>query len=114
MTNIVKNQKYEELVQREFDPAETLKLLKHTNQQIYWSWGVEKVVNYNDLGLILLVNGHHHTGVVFIRLSWDDTYSYFLLNPDLSMKKEVHQVYFDELQERIDKDIEYIDKYDKY
>jgi hypothetical protein len=114
MTKIVKNAKYELLVQRTFDPQETLQVLKGTNQQIYWSWGVEKVVNYNDLGLILLVNGHHHKGVVFIRLSWDDTYSYFLLNPDLSIKLETHNVYFDELQERVDKDVEYIDKYDKY
>ncbi|PZR01881.1 MAG: hypothetical protein DI539_28140 [Flavobacterium psychrophilum] len=114
MTKIVKNPKYEELVQREFDPVETLKLLQHTNQQIFWSWGVEKAVNYNNLGLILLVNGRHHSGVVFVRLSYDDTYSYFLLNPDLSVKREVHNVYFDELQERIDKDIEYIKLYDKY
>ena len=114
MTKIVKNANYELLVQREFDPAETLKVLKNPNQQIFWSWGVEKVVNYNHQGLILLVNGHHHQGVVFIRLSWDDTYSYFLLHPDLSIKKEAHNVYFDELQDRIDKDVEYISKYDKY
>lgn len=114
MTNIVKNEKYEKLVQRDFNPAETLKVLKSPNQQIYWSWGVERVVNYNNQGLILLVNGHHHRGVVFIRLSWDDTYSYFLLNTDLSIKKEVHNIYFDELQQRVDKDVEYIDKYDKY
>jgi hypothetical protein len=110
MTKIVKNAEYEKLVQREFDPAETLQVLK-TPLQIYWTWGTEKVVNYNNQGLILLVNGHHHQGVVFIRLSWDDTYSYFLLNPDLSVKLERHQVYFDELQEKLDRDIEYITDY---
>jgi hypothetical protein len=88
-------------------------VLKHPIN-IYWSWGVEKIVNYYDQGLILLVNKHHHhQGVVFIRLSWDDTYSYFLLNPDLSVKKEAHNIYFDELQKRLDKDIEYIDAYNK-
>lgn len=108
MANLNKN--FENLVQREFNPKETLQVLQH-NKQIYWSWGVEKLVNYYDKGLILIVNGHHHKGLLFIRLSWDDTYSYFLLNDDNSIKKEVHNVYFDELQNRVDKDIEYINEY---
>lgn len=108
MTKINKN--FEILAQRSFDPSETLKVLQH-NKQIYWSWGVEKLVNYYDKALILIVNGHHHQGLLFIRLSWDDTYSYYLLNDNNSIKKEVHNVYFDELQERIDKDIEYINEY---
>ena len=110
MTNIIKNEKYESLSQREFDVSETVLVLR-TPIQVFWSWGVEKLVNYYDKGLIMLVNGRHHKGVVYIRLSWDDTYSYFLLNPDLSVKKESHNVYFDELQERLDKDVEYIDGY---
>lgn len=110
MTKIVKNPKYEKLVQREFNPAETLKVLQ-TPIEVFWCWGTEKVVNYNNQGLILLVDAHHHKGVVFIRLSWDDTYSYFLLNADLSVKLERHQVYFDELQEKLDKDIEFINGY---
>ena len=108
MANLNKN--FELLVQREFDPQETHQLLKH-NRTVYWSWGVEKVVNYYDKALILIVNGHHHKGLLLIRLSWDDTYSYFLLNDDNSIKKEVHNIYFDELQNRIDKDIEYIEDY---
>lgn len=109
MTNLNKN--YECLAQREFNVKETFDLISKYNTQVYWCWGVEKVVNYYDKGLILLVNGHHHKGVVFIRLSWNDTYSYFLLNKDLSIKLERNEVYFDQLQEMIDKDIEYIEDY---
>lgn len=100
----------EELIQREFNVDETLQLLQ-LNQNIFWSWGVEKVLRVKNKGLFLLVNGHHHKGWVFIILAWNDTYSYYLLEGDKTINKEVHDVYFDELQDRLDKDIEYIEDY---
>ena len=45
MANLNKN--FELLVQREFSTKETLQVLQQ-NKQIYWSWGVEKLVNYYD------------------------------------------------------------------
>ncbi|WNM18629.1 hypothetical protein [Flavobacterium capsici] len=109
MTKIIKNPLYESLVQREFNPAETLQVIQH-NKPVYWSWGVEKLVNYYDKGLILIVNGHHHKGVLLITLAWNDTYSFHLIK-DGKLKETVTDVYFDELQERIDKKIEYIESY---
>lgn len=41
----------------------------------------------------------------------DDTYSYYLLGANKSIIKEAHDVYFDELQNRIDRDVEYIEDY---
>ena len=108
MTKI--NKLFETLIQREFNPAETLQVIQH-NKQIYWSWGVEKLVNYYDKGLILIVNGHHHKGVLLITLAWNDTYSFHLINDNGTVKESIHDVYFDELQERIDKKIEYINEY---
>ena len=107
-----KNEVYERLAQREFDLNETLQVLK-SPIDIYWSWGVERLVNYYDKGLIMVVNGHHHQGVVYIVLAWNDTYSYYLLNLNLTVKKEQHDVYFDQLQNLLDKDIEYINGYIK-
>lgn len=104
------NKIFETLTQRDFDVNETLQVVK-SPINIYWSWGVEKVVNYYDKGLILIVNGHHHKGIVFIRLSWNDTYSYYLLNDDGTIKVEKNEVYFDQLQELLDIDIEYIESY---
>lgn len=109
MTKLNKN--FETLAQRDFDVKQTFELISKYNRPVYWSWGVEKVVNYNDKGLILLVNGHHHKGLLFIRLSWNDTYSYFLLNDDGTIKLERNEIYFDMLQASIDKDIEYIEDY---
>lgn len=110
MTKIMKNSMLEKLTQREFEPAETLKVIQH-NRTIYWSWGVEKIVNYFDKALLLIVNGHHHKGVLLITLAWNDTYSFHLINDNGTVKETVTDVYFDELQERIDTKIERIDSY---
>lgn len=111
MANLInKNELYDSLTEREFNLKETLNVLQH-NKSIYFSWGVEKLVNYFDKGLLMIVNGHHHQGVVLIRLSWDDTYSYFLLEDNGTIKSESHNVYYDELQHKLDKDIEYINEY---
>ena len=40
----------------------------------------------------MIVNGHHHKGIVYIRLSWDDTYSYFLINDNGTIKKSVDNI----------------------
>ncbi|RAK21627.1 hypothetical protein B0I03_10559 [Flavobacterium aquaticum] len=112
MANLNKKFDYlENLCQRDFDISETVAQLKLPNIQVYWSWGVERLVNFQNKGLLILVNGHHHKGWLFIRLSWDDTYSYFLLEGNKTIKKEVHNVYCDQLQELIDLDIEYIEDY---
>lgn len=112
MTKLIKSfETIETLMQREFDPQETVRQLRLPNIQVYWSWGVEKLVNYKNQGLLVLVNGNHHKGWLFIRLSWNDTYSYYLLNPDGTVKLERNEVYCDELQYRIDLDVEYIEDY---
>lgn len=100
----------EDLLQREFDVNETVKVIKH-DLQVYWSWGVERLINVKNKGLLLKVNGHHHKGWMLIVLAWNDTYSYYLLEANRTIKKEQHEVYFDMLQQMIDKDIEFIESY---
>lgn len=112
MTKLIKNfDTIETLCQREFDTNETVQLLSQYNKPVYWSWGVERLLNYLNKGLLMYVNGHHHKGWVLIVLAWNDTYSYYLLEAGKTIKKERHEVYFDQLQELIDKDIEYIESY---
>ncbi len=69
----------EDLLQREFDTSETIKLLIITNPSKWMSWGVERQINFKNKGLLLYVNGHHHKGWLLIVLAWNDTYSYYLL-----------------------------------
>lgn len=103
------------VVERNFVLSETEFLLRHTNINVWHSWGVEKISYYRKENagdaLALWVNGHHHKGWLVITLAWNDTYTYYLLNKDFSIKKKVDSVYFDELQSKIDLDIEFINGY---
>lgn len=112
MTNIEFLQKIEHLFEREFDQNETLNILQRTNRSIYWSWGVTDIKHFPHRGIALRVSGHHHQGYILITLAWNDTYTYYLFNDDFTVKKKVERVYFDELQQRIDLDIEYINGYE--
>lgn len=98
------------LCQREFDPNETLKVLKH-NPTIFWTWGVSKMANVEDKGLLMKVNGHHHKGYVFITLAFDDTYSVHIISTHGNIKQTFDMVYFDVLTEIIDNRIEKIKDY---
>lgn len=98
------------LMEREFNVNETMKVLTH-NSSIFWSWGVSKRLNINDKGLLLDVSGHHHKGSVLITLSWNDTYSVYILNNRGKILNEYKEVYFDVLTEVIDNRIERIKEY---
>jgi hypothetical protein len=98
------------LMEREFNLSETMSVLRY-NPQIYWSWGVSKLQNLNDKGLLLNVNGHHHKGSVFITLSFNDTYSVYIINNRGKILNEYKEVYFDMLTEVIDNRIERIKEY---
>jgi hypothetical protein len=98
-----------EKTQREFNPNETMQWLS-INKPMYWSWGVEKKINYANKALLLKVNGHHLKGWVGIVLAWDDTYSVYYID-NKGIKEEQHNVYCDMLQDVIDDRIERIAEY---
>lgn len=98
------------LLQREFDLRETLQVFNR-NQPMYWSWGVSKKINLSNKGLLLKVSGNHHKGWVLIRLSWDDTYSVFIVSNKGEVLNEYHNVYWDMLADVIDDRIERIPEY---
>lgn len=103
-------EKFKKLLQREFNYEETLKVLK-SPIQIYWTWGVERIIPVDETGLILKVNGHHHKDFVLITLGWNDTYTVSLLDGDFNVRKSITDIYWDVLQFTIDREIEYIDSY---
>jgi hypothetical protein len=98
------------LMEREFNPKETMQVLKFDLIK-YWSWGVSKVTNYMNKGLMIKVNGNHHKGLVFITLSWMDTYTVYIMNNVGRVLNKYEEVYFDDLTEIIDNRIERIPKY---
>jgi hypothetical protein len=98
------------LCEREFNPKETLQVLRH-NQSIYWSWGVSKLVNVDNKGLLMKVNGHHHKGYVFITLGYEDLYKVHFISTHGNIKDTKEGIFFDMLVEIIDNRIEKIKNY---
>lgn len=97
---------------REFDVKETLLLLHHPNPNIFYSWGVSRKANYKNIGLLLYVEARRHTGWILISLSAADLYDVHLFNlGNKSIKKQIKDLYFDQLLAAIDDEIERIDEY---
>jgi hypothetical protein len=104
-TKLISSETLNKLSKRAFNTEETLMLLM-TPLEVFWSWGVALMFGYNDKALALHVSGYKFKGWVVVVLNWDDTYEYYLLNPDESIKLHAIDIYFNELQYRIDCDVE--------
>lgn len=102
--------KIEPLLKMEFDVRETLTVLKY-DIRVFWSWGVSRLTNVHNKGLMFKVNGHHHKGYVLITLDWSDTYDVHLITTHGNIVKSFDMVYFDDLVEIIDSNIERIPEY---
>jgi hypothetical protein len=99
--------KIDYLFRMEFDVNETIKVLTH-NKTIYFCWGVSKLYNCENKGLLLKVKGHHFKDYVLITLGWDDLYNVHYLNEELVEVEKIEGVYFDMLVDIIDERIEKI------
>jgi len=98
-------QNIDTVLERDFNPNETLQWLK-ANFSIYMSWGVSKLFQYENKSLFLKVNGYKHSGWVLITLAWDDTYTVRYLNNQYNEVDKETNVYCDVLQSTIDEKIE--------
>jgi len=103
-------QNIETVLEREFNPNETLQWVK-SNQPVYWSWGVSKLFQFENKSLFIKVNGFKHKGWVLITLGWDDTYTVRYLNGQYNEVDKQTGVYCDVLQETIDNRIEKQENY---
>lgn len=100
----------QQLQKRNFDPTETMQWLT-ADKSTYWSWGVSKKINFNNVALALKVSAHHWKGYVVITLDWNDTYIVSLVTTTGRIHKTIEGVYCDELAYHIDQQIEYIPEY---
>lgn len=99
------------LCKNEFDPKETMLWLSH-NKPMYWSWGVSKVINLWNKGLLLRVKGHHHNGYLLITLNaGKDLYEFHLIKTNGTVIATFEDIYCDDLQSIIDNKIERIAEY---
>jgi hypothetical protein len=94
----------------EFNPTETMGWLTY-NQPVFWSFGVSKMINLSNKGLLLRVSARRHKGWVLITLNNSDLYDVYLVNTLGKVKKEIKDVYCDGLLDTIDDSIERIPEY---
>lgn len=92
------------------DCNETLQVVSH-NKIVFYSWGATAFKNYQNKILRFKVNGHHHKGHVYIVVNGSDLYDVYLTTTRGNIVKEMKDIYFDELQTRIDNAIERIEEY---
>jgi hypothetical protein len=93
------------LVQREFEPQQTMDVLANEHKVVLW-WGARNFSQYKNKALFFRVWGRLHKGIVCITLAWDDTYTITLLNSKFEEKQTRTDVYFDELVNNIDHMVE--------
>ena len=91
-------------LKNEMDCKETMNQITYgqINTIRVMSWGVTTRTNFENKGLCLKVNGHHHKGYVLITLDWSDTYDVHMINNRGVVLKTFEQVYFDDLNTIID------------
>jgi len=96
-----------------------------TPAPVMWSWAARnwqavgentiKGLGHDYLGALKFnVSGHHHKGHVIISLALDDTYTVSIghvRKGEMKPKKQVTEVYFDELGDVIDGLVERIKEY---
>ena len=96
-----------------------------TPMPVFWSWGASKfrAVKENQIqginesylgGLVFYVRGMKHKGHVLITLALNDTYTVTIGNVvkgNMKVKKQISEVYFDQLGEIFDELVERQDAY---
>jgi hypothetical protein len=110
MNKITINQTVSPLVEREFNLKETIMILRN-NDSIFWSWGVSRMINFMNKGLLFKVSGHHHKGWVLVTLGWEDLYKVHIISNKGVVKNSYEGIFFNQLTEVIDNRIEKIKEY---
>ena len=97
---------------RDLDVKELVEFL-YAHQSKFWSWGPHNFVNIKNRGLRFNVQGHHHTGYVYLFVNGSDLFDAYLTSTHGNIKEKIEDVYLDDLFSMLDKKIEYIDIYEE-
>ena len=94
-----------------------MKQIKYPNFWVFGSWGAHNYqIGASDNGknepvLIFKVNGMKFKGYVRIFYDWMDYYRIEFVSTHNNLKNVIDEVYFDELQEKIDNFVEKVKEY---
>lgn len=91
--------------------------MKYPNFWVFGSWGAHNFIvgasdnGKNEPALKFKVNGMKFKGYVHIFYDWMDYYRIEFVSTHGNLKKVIDEVYFDELQEKIDDFVERVKEY---
>ena len=94
---------------RGFEPTPTLQQVLRTREAM--CWGANKPVVHNDMFFRFNVQGHHHTGFVYVILDWMDTFIVYYTDLENKIVAIDENVYVDQLVYMIDQKVEYVKEY---
>lgn len=96
------------------DTAKYILSVLRSNQMVIWSWGFSHPMALpNDKGLIFIVNGYKHKGLV--KVVYDegkDLFVVILLDSQHHVSQQIENVYFDTLIDVIDAAVERTSDYE--
>jgi len=102
-----------ELSQKDLEMAKYIYSILKSQPTILMSWGFHYPVGIR-LGLRFKVNGFKHIGIVEIRYNEGaDLFDVYLVNDDHTLKDLKEGIYFDELVDTIDLQVERVDNYNE-
>lgn len=95
---------------RQINCEEALQLLRMYGPK-FWSWGASKFTNVQDYALRFKVQGHHHKGLVYMTVTYDDMYRIILTDTSNVIKEVLPDMFFDDVFDAMDEKIEKISAY---
>lgn len=91
---------------REFDCQDLLINYFNKHTYLFWSWGPDMYTIVDMKCLSFNVNGNTHSGKVYIVLNFLDLFDVYLTTNEGYIKKELNNLYIDQLFEVMDNHIE--------
>lgn len=94
-----------DIAQRVFDTREITQFIRSHHYSM--SWGMHNIKLYKDQAIVFNVKWFKHTGLVFVSLDWNDTFTITLTERVWNLiKKQIKGVYIDNLIDVLDAYIE--------
>lgn len=76
-----------------------------------WSWGAKTWTKMNDHLLRFAVNGHHHSGHVYLAVNCADLFDVYLTTSQGTIKEAIHDVFVGDLIAAVDARVERLPEY---
>jgi hypothetical protein len=85
---------------------DTIAAIQFKGHAVFWSWGARAFTNIEHKALRFYVNGRFHKGHVYISVNGKDLYDVVFTTSMGTIKKEMNDIFCEDLAEIIDNIVE--------